>query len=496
VAGSFAGIFGVMHSLVARRALGDDGGSGLRGRRRPAPIVAVLALVFCHSGCAGFGARAADPATPVPAGPAAAPAVAMEGGLALETFDTVWVRISRTYYDPNFRGVDWAGVRAELRPRAAEAGSNAALRAVLADMLGRLGESHFGLIPAEAADAVATSAGGDDGGAGDVGLDLRLVGDTVVVWRVDAGGPAAAAGVRAGWVVDAVGERRPAEVLEQLLRLYDGDDRLGRTQFLWSVNGALEGRPGSTVRVRLRDGGGRVLEQELVRRTRPGERVRFGNLPALHADLSHGRIELGERCVGVIRFTVWMVSIAPAFDRAVDELRDCAGIVLDLRGNPGGLAGMVMGVSGHFVAEQVALGTMRMREATLNLVANPRRVDTAGAAVEPFAGPLAVLIDGLSVSTSEIFAAGMQAIGRARVFGETSAGQALPAVAVRLPNRDVLMHVIADLTAPDGSRIEGRGVVPDVPVALRREDLLAGRDAVLDAAVRWVLAERGEPTGE
>jgi carboxyl-terminal processing protease len=102
-----------------------------------------------------------------------------------------------------------------------------------------------------------------------------------------------------------------------------------------------------------------------------------------------------------------------------------------------------------------------------------------------------VLTDALSVSTSEIFAAAIKVTGRGRLFGETTAGQALPATAVRLPSGDVLMHVVADLTAPDGSRIEGNGVTPDRVVPLRRNDLLGGRDAPLDAAVRWILDGSG-----
>jgi carboxyl-terminal processing protease len=118
-------------------------------------------------------------------------------------------------------------------------------------------------------------------------------------------------------------------------------------------------------------------------------------------------------------------------------------------------------------------------------------VTDAGAAVEPFAGSLAILVDELSASTSEIFAAALQAIGRARIFGERTPGQALPAIATRLPNGDVLMHVVADFIAPDGSRIEGRGVLPDERVPLELADLRAGRDAPLEAAVHWI--ERAQP---
>ena len=173
-------------------------------------------------------------------------------------------------------------------------------------------------------------------------------------------------------------------------------------------------------------------------------------------------------------------------DRAMDALRDCRGIVLDVRGNPGGIAGMVMGVAGYFLDEPKPLGIMRSRGTELRFVANPRRVNARGEPIRPYEQPLAILVDRRSVSTSEIFAAGMQTVGRARIFGDTTAAQALPAVAASLPSGDFLLHVVADFTGPDGRRIEGRGVVPDEPTPLTRADLLAGRDAALDAAVRWI----------
>jgi carboxyl-terminal processing protease len=96
----------------------------------------------------------------------------------------------------------------------------------------------------------------------------------------------------------------------------------------------------------------------------------------------------------------------------------------------------------------------------------------------------------MSASTSEIFAAGMQRIGRARVFGEPSAAAALPALMERLPSGDVFVHAVADFTDPLGKRIEGAGAVPDEVVPLTTSDLAAGRDAPLDAAVRWISSEK------
>lgn len=152
-----------------------------------------------------------------------------------------------------------------------------------------------------------------------------------------------------------------------------------------------------------------------------------------------------------------------------------------------------MGVAGHFLDEVVPLGTMIGRELRMNFVSNPRRVDSAGNRVEVFSGPVAILVDGLSMSTTEIFAAGMQGVGRARVFGVPTPGQALPSILGRLPNGDVLQYAVADFVGPDGSRIEGRGVVPDEVVVLTRERLLQGGDPVLEAALRWLAA--ADPVG-
>jgi carboxyl-terminal processing protease len=147
---------------------------------------------------------------------------------------------------------------------------------------------------------------------------------------------------------------------------------------------------------------------------------------------------------------------------------------------------MAMGVAGHFTERRDTLGTMIMRQSRLQFVANPRLSTRAGASVRPFAGPVAVLTDALSVSTAEIFAGGLQKLARARVFGTPSAGQALPSLATKLPNGDVLVHAVADFLGPGGYRLEGPGVVPDVAAPLTREALLAGRDPALDAALKWI----------
>jgi carboxyl-terminal processing protease len=71
---------------------------------------------------------------------------------------------------------------------------------------------------------------------------------------------------------------------------------------------------------------------------------------------------------------------------------------------------------------------------------------------------------------------------------------ALPSIIETLPNGDRLQFAVADLTGPSGRRIEGAGVVPDDEVIPTREQLLAGRDPALEAALDWIARQDASAT--
>lgn len=446
------------------------------------------------------------PAAHLPCAAAAEPA---RLPLGLETFDTAWKIIHDSHWDTTFNGVNWVGLKDELRPRAEKAVDVDELREVINEMLGRLGQSHMALIPHDAADAfdpvkVAAAKEDETGPAidkapevhgetpgdtsGDLGFEVRLFEGQLLIVRVDPSGPAAAGGVRPGWFLQAIGK---ANIHAELTKLPANLPPRRAQVLAWTMARAhLLGRPESRVEVEFADSAGRPVKLKLTRRREPGESVKFAFLPRMTVRLESRRVEGQGVSAGCIWFNTWMIPVARQFDQAVDEFRAADGIVLDLRGNIGGIGGMVMGFAGHFLREKLSLGTMKTRDNNLTFYANPRWVNPDGERVEPYAGPVAILTDGLSVSAAEIFAGGMQDLGRARVFGATSAGQALPAIWDRLPNGDVLYHAFADFITPSGVRLEARGVIPDEPVPLRREELLAGRDAPMEAALRWIAREK------
>jgi len=443
---------------------------------------------------------------------------------ALADFDAVWSIVNETHFDTTFNGVDWAAMRDEYRPIAAQSQSLGELRGVTQGMLGRLGQSHFGIIPSSTADpaaeaeqlavdhdysetpssdagaemndegyreieAVVPERNRDGDGDADTGIDIRIVEGRAVVSSVRDSSPAYYAGVKTGWVLVDIRERVVDDMLEQLREAL-GDEEMG-IHAVGMLSNRLQGPDGSTVPVTFLDGTDREVELTIEREPMPGEFVKFGNLPPMSTHLEWSREsftnEDGEFAeIGIIRFNIWMIPIAPKFERAMYELRDCDGIIIDLRGNPGGVGALSASVGRFLVSERGSLGTMTMRGAELKFNVEPVIVTTWGEELDPFSGPIAVLQDSGSASTSEVFAGGMQSLGRIKVFGTRSAGMALPAGMVKLPSGDVLLHAIADFVTSTGARMEHGGVIPDFEVELKREDLLMGIDTPEQAAKSWI----------
>ena len=405
---------------------------------------------------------------------------AAQAPAAAETFDAVWSIVRDHHFDPTFDVARWNAIRDELRPKALAARTPGELRIVLGDMLGRLGLSHFAVIPASA-----DTPGERADVSGEPGLDVRVIQKQLVVTSVDPGGGAATAGVRPGWIVQRIGTTQMAPLFSTLP---DGPSaRLAQLEAWRKSVSRLRGPSDSSVDVTFLDAAGASVTKTIARAPEHGDAVTVGNLPTMYVRVTSAarRTPAGKEA-GVIGFNVWMTPVNGPFQEAIDRFRSADGLVIDLRGNPGGLAAMIMGLSGYFLPDRQTLGVMKTRESELRFVSIPRLVDGSGHRVDPFDGPVAVIVDGLTGSASECFTGGLQSLGRVRVFGQTSMGQALPALFDRLPNGDVFIHAWGDFVTGTGVRLEGRGVIPDEAVPTTRDDLLGGHDRPLEAALAWI----------
>ncbi len=432
--------------------------------KKALPIV-LLSLLLCIS----IAAQTPRPAQGVPGGVPVG--VVVSGDVRQETFDIVWRTVKEKHFDPTLGGLDWDKVREQYAPRAASAKSDAEFYGVLRQMLGELHQSHFNIIPPQ---AVIEDDSPEPKGGG-IGIDLRLVDGQAMITRVEPGSRAANAGLRTGFIIKKIDDISAEQVVALFAKSKDSEAlrtlRITRT-LLARINGA----PETTVRVAYLDDRDQPRQATVARERLKGEMSqRFGNFPPQYTEFEAKRLAGG---VGYIRFNVFVMLLMERIKTAIRGMGDAPGIIIDLRGNPGGVGGMSFGIAGVLEKEQASLGTMRMRSGHQNFMINPQ--------ANPYLGPVVILTDGGSASTSEIFAGGMQELGRAVVVGERTAGAALPSILQKLPTGALFQYAIADFRTPKGTLIEGRGVEPDIEVKLTRRELLEGRDPQLDAAIEQI----------
>ncbi len=435
---------------------------------------------------------------------------------AKETFAIVWERLQNSGFSGKHEGLDWAALKAEHQPDIEAAKNIESLRREINELIVDLKASHLVLLPAETVakaevlDADATTADSDsredaaqedaetqfsaaeapnsDAPFGDFGLRLAMIEGLLRVERVAEASPAQRAAIRPGWTLERIGEFDTLTAAKALRKLPKDAMRKGETMLAAQALGFLEAQsPSKRVKLRFRDAAGKA-HAHILRSTASADvrSVTLPGLPALPLRYSERVVPLpGGGCALHVEFSLWAM---PVYDKLMASLRQhpgCEGVVIDLRGNSGGLMASISAVGGLFFDERASLGTLSTGGGDLKLTALPRVVDNEGRDVRRFSGPLAILIDGTSISCSDMFPASMQALQRARIFGVASAGMALPAASTPLPSGDRLMYPIADFVDPAGRRIEGIGTIPDHIVAPTVATLSAGRDPILDAALAW-----------
>lgn len=430
--------------------------------------IALLSLLLCL----GTPAGPSHLTRSVAGGVAGAPSDARQ-----ESFDIVWRTVKDKHFDPTLGGLDWNKVREQYSPRAAAAKSDAEFYDVLRQMLGELHQSHFNIIPPE---AIVNDDSPEPKGGG-IGIDLRLIDGQAIINHVDHGSRAAASGLRPGFVIKKIDDILTDTVIESFSKSKESRP-ITTLRITRALLARINGDPETPVRIAYLDERDQPREATITRERLKGEMSpRLGNFPPQYSELETTQLAGG---IGYIRFNVFVLSLMDRIRSAIRGMTDAPGLVIDLRGNPGGVGGMAPRIAGVLEKEQTSLGTMHMRSGHINFEVYPQPGS--------YLGPVVILTDGGSASTSEIFAGGMQEIGRAVVVGERTAGAALPSNFQKLPTGALFQYAIGDFKTPKGALIEGHGVAPDVEVKLTRRSLLDGRDVQLDAAIEQIKKHTNE----
>ncbi|GAA8982129.1 S41 family peptidase [Helicobacter pylori] len=193
--------------------------------------------------------------------------------------------------------------------------------------------------------------------------------------------------------------------------------------------------------------------------------VRKNEPKPLVFNIIRGIIKVPSVYVKTIKETPYLYVRVNSFDKNVtksvlDGLKanpKVKGIVLDLRGNPGGLLNQAVGLSNLFIKEGILVSQKgKNKEENLEYKANGRA---------PYTNlPIAVLVNGGSASASEIVAGALQDHKRAVIIGEKTFGKG--SVQVLLPvNKDEAIKITtARYYLPSGRTIQAKGITPDIVI--------------------------------
>ena len=331
-------------------------------------------------------------------------------------------------------------------------------------------------------DEATTAAGRLQQGAdvGGVGIVAAQAGGRLVVAAVLDASSAETQGVRPGDAVVSIASRPAAALTAQ------------------AAAGLLRGEPGSTVEVEIeRETAGAAgataaptrLRFRLVRAEESRAKVTFSGFAGDPAD-----------GVAYVRLSDFLGPASGQIREAVVALQQTGAVralVLDLRGNPGGLLSEAVDVSGLFLPQGTLVTVTRGRA---NGMAATYRTESAPLLPDV---PVAVLVDRGSASASEIVAGALQDHDRGVVVGETTFGKGLVQVVRPMPYGTALKVTVSRYTTPSGREIQrltyaqgteatavadadrrafrtaggravrsGGGIEPDVPVALGDESAL------------------------
>ena len=387
---------------------------------------------------------------------------------ALVMLNIIKSDIKKNYYDENFHGIDLDArfKEAEEKIKQQATSLNHAL-GIIAQALIDLNDSHTYFVPPPRPSRV------------DYGWQMTMVGDKCYVSAVKPGSDAEKKGLRPGdevWTIDGYGPVR---------------------ENLWKIKYSYYSvRPRGGMSLVIRKPDGKEVQLDVLAKVRQGKQLvnlvggsgndlwemirEAENEDRLHR---HRYQEFGEELF------VWKM---PGFDLEEAQVDDMMGkikkrkaLVLDLRGNGGGLVKTLERLAGHFFESDVKIADLKGRKEMKPIMAKTR-----GDRV--FKGQLVVLVDSESGSAAELFARLVQLEKRGTVIGDRTSGKVMQSryhphelgvdtvsfYGVSVTNADVIMS--------DGKSLEGAGVVPDLLMLPAATDLAAGRDTVLAHAASLV----------
>ncbi len=196
-----------------------------------------------------------------------------------------------------------------------------------------------------------------------------------------------------------------------------------------------------------------------------------------------------------LRDGVFIISLYSFNELAEDKMRRALieykksgtrKLILDLRGNPGGLLQSSVDIGSYFIDSGKVIVREHFGDKSQDRLFRSQRKTLGRYAPQE----MVVLIDGGSASASEILAGALSYHGIATLIGESTFGKGSVQELVHLPDGSSVKITTARWLKPDGTSISDEGIIPDITITRTPQQIIAGEDPQMDAALKWIHGDR------
>lgn len=186
-----------------------------------------------------------------------------------------------------------------------------------------------------------------------------------------------------------------------------------------------------------------------------------------------------EKDIGYIQISSFISNSTPnEFIEALENTSASKGLIIDLRGNTGGLLTNAVFIANLFINNGNLVSIVGRNGYRYDINAQQTNVNIQK--------PVIILVDGTSASASEIFSGAMKDYKKAKLIGTRTYGKGMVQKIISMPNKTGLNLTIAKYLTPSGRDINKKGISPDIEIEFTKQDIEANKDVQLEAAQNYL----------
>ena len=350
-----------------------------------------------------------------------------------------WRIIKTKYYDPTLNGQDWSRWNKRYVDKIKTKDD---AYVAINTMLASLDDPYSKFLSQEEYAEQNTNI---DAKIVGIGVNIMSVAGKIIIISVVEGTPASLQGIKAGDIILKV----------------DKTDVSGKT--ISDVASLIRGEKGTSVNLEL------LRDKQKLLKTVQRQEIQIKNIKASVIDKN----------IGYIQITSFLSSdMTTEFVDALNKTQLCEGLIIDLRGNTGGLMPNAVVIADMFLTQGHIV----------SVVDRDRQKSDINAQPKPYAisKPVVILIDEGTASASEILSGALKDNQKAILVGKRTFGKGMIQRIFPLPDSTGMNLTIAKYLTPKGIDINKKGITPDYEVSYTEKDFLKDKDPQMDEAKKII----------